>query len=193
MSVSGGIVGWVLCFRVSQGDGGALVSSEAGPGGLCLSACGCGQNSAPFNLLALGTQFLAGRGSETTFLDSCWLEICLCSLWCGPPQRDHLLHQSQQGRESTRRALQTQITQSWEWHPVTSAVFCWLEASHRSYSCSKGGCCTVVWIPGGGGTGSTFKSVYHKESHMLVFLKVQKAVKCKVKFSFLPLILTMST
>ena len=54
--------------------------------------------------------------------------------------------------------LQSSITWSGEWHPTTCDIFYWLEASHRSWPCSRGGAAQRCGYQEVGNTGATWAS-----------------------------------
>ena len=62
------------------------------------------------------------------------------------------------------------MTQWWEWHPITFAIFYCLKASHRSCLHSRRGDYTKVWTPGvgdhGGGHTKSLSSQSFQRKHV---------------------------
>lgn len=101
------------------------------------------------------------------FFAGCWLQPAFCSkvvhrslpLWAlhrhgcfdsSKPARERLQQDGHHSLMTCDHKTTHTIT-----NPITFSVSCWLEASYKSQTHSRGGENTRVWTPGGGDQGAT--------------------------------------
>lgn len=126
-------LGWVSCLRAStgcQGPGVGRASSPLKAGGRLppSAVVSFQQVSAPPWLLGWGGQFLAGHWLELPCAP-CGMDLSLGQLtaWQLAPSE---WVKSIAREESSSKMESVFSNFSWEWRPITSAIFCLFEVSH---------------------------------------------------------------